>query len=96
MHHAPTGSQIQIEAGPDLLAVTNPAPELAPQDVDYLFDRFWRKQTGRESGEHSGLGLSIVSACAKLLGWTCSATLSPAKALRLEVRFERTSTAAVH
>lgn len=88
VHHAPTGSHIQIEAGPGFFAVSNPAPELTAQDVDFLFDRFWRKRTGRESGEHSGLGLSIVASCTTLLGGHCRATLSPAKGLRLEVRFD--------
>lgn len=85
--HAPTGASIAVEAAPGYLAVTNPAPELAPEDVDFLFDRFWRKNTGRQNGEHSGLGLSIVAACSALMGATCQASLSPAKALKLEVRW---------
>ncbi|HEY1084013.1 MAG TPA: ATP-binding protein [Prosthecobacter sp.] len=85
--HAPTGARIHVEAAPGYLSVTNPAPELAQEDVGFLFDRFWRKNTGRQNGEHSGLGLSIVAACSSLMGARCEASLSPAKALKLEVKW---------
>lgn len=85
--HAPTGARVHVEAAPGYLAVTNPAPELAQEDVGFLFDRFWRKNTGRQNGEHSGLGLSIVAACSSLMGASCAASLSPAKALKLEVKW---------
>lgn len=87
VNHAPNGARIHVQAAPGYLAVTNPAPELAPEDVDFLFDRFWRKNTGRKNGDHSGLGLSIVTACSSLIGATCQASLSPAKALKLEVKW---------
>ena len=73
--YAPAGSTIQIDASPHFLTVGNPAPDLAPEDIDFLFERFWRKNTAREGGSHSGLGLAIVETAVRLLGGTCGATL---------------------
>ena len=83
--HAPAGSRISIEASPEKLWITNPAPELSAEDVDHVFERFWRKDEVRTDREHSGLGMSIVKACAKLLGGTTTATLTPARQFRVEI-----------
>ena len=83
--HAPEGSVVVVEASPQRLAVANPAPDLAPADMEHLFERFWRKDKARSGHDHAGLGLSIVRTCAALLGGTCTATLSPAGDLRVEV-----------
>lgn len=85
--HAPIGAKIRVEAAPGYLSVTNLAPELSQEDVGFLFNRFWRKNTSRQNGEHSGLGLSIVTACSGLMGAHCEASLSPTKALKLEVKW---------
>lgn len=86
--HAPANSIVQLEASPRSLTVSNPAPDLAPSDLDFLFDRFWRKNTARAGEHHSGLGLSIVRACVALLGGACRAKLSPAGYLRIEVMWD--------
>jgi len=83
--HAPEGSEIVIEASPDRLAVSNPAPDLSREDLDRLFERFWRKDESHSGYGHSGLGMSIVKACAGLLGVECKATLSEEGVLRVEV-----------
>ncbi|MCW1922396.1 ATP-binding protein [Luteolibacter arcticus] len=75
--HAPEGSEVMIEASPNRLAVSNPAPGLNEEDLERLFERFWRKDDARSGYGHSGLGLSIVKACVALLGGECRATLSP-------------------
>jgi signal transduction histidine kinase len=74
--HAPEGSTVKVEASPMRLAVTNPAPELEPADLEHLFERFWRKDESHSDHDHSGLGMSIVRACATLLGGECRASLS--------------------
>jgi signal transduction histidine kinase len=74
--HAPPGSTIGVEASPRAFSVTNPAPNLDEADLDFLFERFWRKNTARDGPHHSGLGLAIVQASAQLLGATCRATLT--------------------
>lgn len=73
--YAPANSVIQVQASPSFLSVSNPAPDLQSEDLEYLFERFWRKNTARDGREHSGLGLAIVQTAVELLGGTCSATL---------------------
>lgn len=73
--YAPHGSTILIEASPRSLIVQNPAPQISPADLDLLFERFWRKNTAREEGNHSGLGLAIVKSAVELLNGSCRAAL---------------------
>lgn len=83
--HAPEGAEVTVEAGPGRIAVSNPAPDLRREDLDRLFERFWRKDESRSGYDHSGLGLSIVQACARTLGGSCRADLTPAGIFRVEV-----------
>jgi signal transduction histidine kinase len=83
--HAPEGSTITVEASPAHLTVSNPAPDLTGEDMERLFERFWRKDESRSDHGHSGLGLSIVRACASLLGGSCSAETDSCGQLRLNV-----------
>jgi signal transduction histidine kinase len=83
--HAPEGADVLVEASPGRLAVSNPAPGLDEEDLERLFERFWRKDESRSGYGHSGLGLSIVKACVALLGGECRATLSPDRRFRVEV-----------
>ncbi|WP_035614171.1 ATP-binding protein [Haloferula sp. BvORR071] len=85
--HSPAGSTVVIEVSPGLIAVSNPAPDLESGDLPKLFERFWRKDEARSGYGHSGLGMSIVRACATLLGGECHATLSDEKLFRVEVVF---------
>lgn len=85
--HAPEGSLITIEASPGRIAVCNPAPDLSETDVERMFERFWRKDNSARDQGHSGLGLSIVKACANLLGGTCSAECAPSGQLRVSVHW---------
>ncbi|MHC4955599.1 MAG: sensor histidine kinase [Planctomycetota bacterium] len=57
------------------LDITNAAEPMTPADLKNLAEPFWRKDEARSSGGHAGLGLSVVSALAALMG--------------LEVRFEQ-------
>ena len=66
-----SGSRIRchIKAGnPSLqLMFENQPANLCKEDLDHLFDRFWRKEKARSQVHHSGLGLSIVKALADML-----------------------------
>lgn len=73
--YAPEGSTIGIEASPRSFTVSNEAPGLSQDDLDKLFERFWRKDGPRSGGKHSGLGLSIVRSSAEFLGGRCEAVL---------------------
>jgi signal transduction histidine kinase len=71
--HALGGSTVVVEATPEHLNVSNPAPDLTGEDIERLFERFWRKDESRSDHGHCGLGLSIVKACVNLLGGSISA-----------------------
>ncbi len=57
------------------LTISNPVKDLAVEDLSHIFERFWRKDTARSDGMHSGLGLSIVKAFADLLNFNIQAHL---------------------
>jgi signal transduction histidine kinase len=69
--YSPSGSVVVIDA-PDSdsfveLAVSNEAVGLSDQDLSMMFERFWRQDQVRTTGNHAGLGLSLVKALADLL-----------------------------
>lgn len=71
IRHAPAGSEIVVAVsagdGQARVAVSNPGPEIAPEHVGRLFDRFYRVDTARSnSGGSHGLGLAIVKAVAAM------------------------------
>jgi len=57
------------------------------EDIDHIFERFWRKDSARTGGRHSGLGLSIVKALADTLGIKVSADLTIDRVFTLYLRF---------
>ena len=59
------------------VSISNPAEGLTGEDVEKVFDRFWRKEAARsQTGRHYGLGLSLVQRCVELLGGTAAAELA--------------------
>jgi signal transduction histidine kinase len=65
--HAPKGSQIRVTATRDgRFEVDNAAPQLTPEDLPRLGERFFRIHTGH-GGTHAGLGLSLARAIARIL-----------------------------
>jgi signal transduction histidine kinase len=77
-HGTPGGAvtcSAAISADDVSIRVSNPAPELAADDLPRLFDRFWRKDAARSDGRHAGLGLSLVAALCEALGFRREARL---------------------
>ena len=73
--HAPRGSVVQVNLSPaGELSVSNPAPRLSAGDVPRLGERFFRIGNGKH-GSHAGLGLSLATAIAKILGLSLRLTL---------------------
>jgi signal transduction histidine kinase len=50
-----------------VIEVKNAAIDLRPEDIVHMKDRFWRKQTVRAASGHSGLGLTLVEALARIM-----------------------------
>jgi two-component system, OmpR family, heavy metal sensor histidine kinase CusS len=77
----------QDEAG-STLAVENEGQPIAPEQLERLFDRFYRGDAARgRPAESSGLGLAIVKAIMALHGGTVRASCSEAGTVRFELRF---------
>ena len=61
--------QITVEVRNDdvVLEVKNSSIDLKPEDIVHMKDRFWRKQQSQDDSGHSGLGLTLVEALAKIM-----------------------------
>ncbi len=93
LHSAPV-SAIRCEAKQDgtktYLTIRNPVKNLAAEDLPYMFERFWRKDTARSDGTHSGLGLSIVKAFSDLLNFEVQAHLDEEQVFSIHLTLSRT------
>lgn len=68
------------------LTLSNPCAGLGPEDLQHVFEPFWRKDAARTSGEHCGLGLSLVAAYAAAMGAQLSVELPTPESFRIRVR----------
>lgn len=75
VHYAPINSTVSIAISDNAFSVSNPAPDLQADDLDHLFDSFWRKDSSRSGYGHAGLGLSLVKAYTQLLDMQIRASL---------------------
>jgi two-component system sensor histidine kinase MtrB len=82
--YAPEGAQVGLAAtrvGDEVeFAVTDNGPGLSEEELDQVFDRFWRAQSGetQEVGG-TGLGLAIAKSLVELHGGAISANSAPGK-----------------
>jgi two-component system sensor histidine kinase QseC len=77
--YTPAGGSIWIEAERTprfSLRVANTIDSATPPDVSKLFDRFWRHDAARSSGEHVGLGLSLARTFAGAMGYELTASVT--------------------
>lgn len=58
-----------------IISVSNSNESLTDVDLPVMFEKLWRKDYARGGGIHSGLGLTLVSAFAGLLGITIETSL---------------------
>lgn len=77
--HSDATSQVCVRATQDhrncKISITNNAMTFPVDDIDKVFDRFWRADTSRhETGRHSGLGLSLCQRLAERCGATLHAS----------------------
>jgi two-component system heavy metal sensor histidine kinase CusS len=78
------------DAGGATIAVENDGASIPPEQLERLFDRFYRADATRDRPtESSGLGLAIVRAIMGLHGGSARVTCAPAGTIRFELRFPR-------
>lgn len=81
VEYTPNKCKVEIAAGIEdghaYCSVRNPAPHLTDEDIERLFEPFWRKDAARSDRTHSGLGLTITRSLCKLMGLTVTAKLDP-------------------
>jgi len=78
LRHTPHGGQVTLTAGQTedgvRIAVTDDGEGIAPEDLSFVFDRFYRSDRSRSRAEGgAGLGLAIVRAIVEAHGGQVSA-----------------------
>ena len=69
---SPPGAAVEVDVGPHGVLVRDHGPGIAPDDLPYVFDRFYRAPAARGT-PGSGLGLAIVRRVAELHGGSVTA-----------------------
>ena len=68
--YTPIGGTIEVTLGQDteyvMIAVKDTGQGIPEKDLPYIFDRFYRVDKARRSGEGFGLGLSVVKSIVKI------------------------------
>lgn len=81
--------RVTVEVAGDRVALTvgNSGSTLPQDQVEHVFDRFWRGDAARAVGMHCGLGLSLCARLVALLGGAISArsTVGGEFAIRVEL-----------
>jgi signal transduction histidine kinase len=82
--YAPEGARVQLTAsqvGSEIeFAVSDSGPGLGEEELDHVFDRFWRAQSGEtQAVGGTGLGLAIAKSLVELHGGAITATSVPGK-----------------
>ena len=73
--HTPAGTRVVVRAAANSLAVCDGGPGIPTEQVDNIFDRFYRVDGAKASG--SGLGLAIAKELAEAMGGTLEARSAP-------------------
>jgi len=91
LQHTPRGGTVVLRAvaqdGNVLIAVSDNGAGIAPEHIPYLFDRFYRVDAARSSGDSTGLGLAVVRSIAELHGGSVGVHSVPGQGARFEMRF---------
>jgi two-component system, OmpR family, sensor histidine kinase MprB len=69
--HSPRGGTVELQVGPRGVEVRDHGPGVDPEDLPYVFDRFFRGRNSR-GRQGSGLGLAIVRQVAQQHGGSAS------------------------
>ncbi|HEY2319430.1 MAG TPA: HAMP domain-containing sensor histidine kinase [Solirubrobacteraceae bacterium] len=71
--HSPPGGTVEVQVGPKGVEVRDHGTGVDPEDLPYVFDRFFRGRNSR-GRQGSGLGLAIVRQVAQQHGGSVSVT----------------------
>ena len=87
LHHTPEGGCVTLSAvasgGWVEVAVADTGTGVPPEDLPYIFERFWRRDKSRSrAGGGSGLGLAIAKQLVELHGGTIGVESNPGKGSR--------------
>lgn len=78
--HRTPGTPVEIAARRSAtgwrLVCGNRTDQLKEADLEHLFERFWRKDSARTGGHHSGLGMALIRNAAASLGIGLEVTLA--------------------
>jgi signal transduction histidine kinase len=82
--YAPEGAKVRLTAsqvgGEVEFAVSDNGPGLEQEELEHVFERFWRAQSGEtQAVGGTGLGLAIAKSLVELHGGAISATSTPGK-----------------
>lgn len=67
------------------LIVENSTTELTQNDLPFIFDRFWRKDTTRTQRGHAGLGLTLVKSLSDFLGFDVNCEITESSIFSIRV-----------
>ncbi len=85
-----SGGEIVLSAergvGVLLLKVTDTGTGIDPEELSYIFDRFYRSDKSRQQNGESGLGLAIAKSIVQAHGGTITAASSPEQGTTFTIR----------
>jgi len=91
LRYTPAGGRISLSAGGEdgalLLSVADTGSGIEPEDLPYVFDRFYRGDRARSEGQgESGLGLPIARSLVEMHGGTISIRSGPGEGTTFLIR----------
>lgn len=96
LRYTPAGGQVTLRAAPledgVRLVVADTGAGISPEDLPYIFDRFWRgdRSRTRQGGTGSGLGLAIARQLVQAHSGTIRADSQPGKGTTFTIDLPRT------
>ncbi|MEA4906497.1 MAG: ATP-binding protein [Anaerolineaceae bacterium] len=89
LRHTPSGGEIVLsgerQADQLVLSVSDTGEGIAPEDLTFIFDRFYRADKNRHDEGSSGLGLAIVRSLVEAHGGRVEAESSPGQGTSIRI-----------
>ena len=75
VEYTPANGEIMVTGSQNGMMIWNTVEDLKAEEVESLFDRYWRKDQVRSDSNHVGLGLTLAKECAEAVGFSLTAEL---------------------